>query len=54
MNFVSILTGRMESTVVDACPAPAVSGGADFRCNEPSEGVHVTRSADSRRSWHPD
>ena len=36
------------------CLPPAVSGGADCRRNEPSDGVYVTGSADSRRSWHPD
>ena len=36
------------------CLPPAVSGGADCHCNEPSEGVHVTRSAASQRSWPPD
>ena len=36
------------------CLPPAVSGRADCRRNEPSEGVHVTRSTASRRSWPPD
>ena len=35
------------------CLPPAVSGRADCRRNEPSEGVHVTRSTASRRSWPP-
>ena len=31
-----------------------MSGRANCRCNEPSEGVHVTRRSASRRSWPPD
>ena len=55
-EFVSIPTGRMEcrSAVYSGCLPPAVSGRADCHCNEPSEGVHVTRSTASRRSWPPD
>ena len=33
------------------CLPPAVSKGADCRCNEPSEGVHITRG---RRLCPPD
>ena len=33
------------------CLPSAVSGRADCRCNEPSEGVHLTWSTASWRSW---
>ena len=36
------------------CLPPAVSGRVDCHCNEPSEGVHVTRSTASRNSRPPD
>ena len=42
------------SLCCSGCLPPSVSGRADCHCNEPSEGVHVTRSTASWRSWPPD
>ena len=36
------------------CCSGCLPPAADCRCNEPSEGVHVTRSTASWRSWPPD
>ena len=55
LNFVSIPTGTNGmSLCCSGCMPPAVSRRADCRCDEPSEGVHVTWSTASRRSWPPD
>ena len=42
------------SLCCSGCLPPAVSRRADCRCDEPSEGVHVTRSTALRHSWPPD
>ena len=42
------------SLCCSGCLPPAVSRRADCRCDEPSEGVYVTKSTASRHSWPPD
>ena len=53
--FVSISDGHDGmSLCCSGCLPPAVSRRADCRCDEPSEGVYITRSTASRHSWPPD